>query len=144
MDGTSTNTENEFTVQAMQQQFTRIRAILEGITDRLERLEQPTPRRRNNHQIRQSGPKRRKKWSLHIGGNRGGRRRQGNEVNRDLKSIKLKFPHSKEEVIQKHIWSEKKRRILYLSVITEEKKVKLTAIEFTDYAIVWWDQLITN
>jgi hypothetical protein len=25
-----------------------------------------------------------------------------------------------------------------------EKKVKLTVIEFTDYAIIWWDQLLTN
>ncbi|XP_035551062.1 uncharacterized protein LOC118349658, partial [Juglans regia] len=26
----------------------------------------------------------------------------------------------------------------------EEKKVKLAVIEFTDYAIIWWDQLVTN
>jgi hypothetical protein len=26
----------------------------------------------------------------------------------------------------------------------EIKKVKLAAIEFTDYAIVWWDQLLIN
>jgi hypothetical protein len=26
----------------------------------------------------------------------------------------------------------------------EEKKVKLAVIEFTDYAINWWDQLVTN
>jgi hypothetical protein len=25
-----------------------------------------------------------------------------------------------------------------------EKKVKLAAIEFTDYAIIWWDQLVMN
>ena len=24
----------------------------------------------------------------------------------------------------------------------EEKKVKLAVIEFTDYAIIWWDQLV--
>ena len=27
---------------------------------------------------------------------------------------------------------------------SELKKVKLAAIEFTDYAIVWWDQLCIN
>ena len=27
---------------------------------------------------------------------------------------------------------------------SEEKKVKLAVIEFTTYAIVWWDQLVTN
>ena len=26
----------------------------------------------------------------------------------------------------------------------EEKKVKLAVKEFTDYAIIWWDQLVTN
>jgi hypothetical protein len=26
----------------------------------------------------------------------------------------------------------------------EEKKVMLAVIEFTDYAIIWWDQLVTN
>ena len=25
-----------------------------------------------------------------------------------------------------------------------EKKVKLTIIEFSDYAIIWWDQLVMN
>ena len=27
---------------------------------------------------------------------------------------------------------------------SEEKKVKLAVIEFTDYATIWWDQLVTN
>jgi hypothetical protein len=27
---------------------------------------------------------------------------------------------------------------------SEDKKVKLVAIEFTDYAMVWWDQLVMN
>ena len=27
---------------------------------------------------------------------------------------------------------------------SEEKKVKLAVIAFTDYAIIWWDQLVTN
>ena len=26
----------------------------------------------------------------------------------------------------------------------EEKKVKLVVVEFTNYAIIWWDQLVTN
>ncbi|GKV21307.1 hypothetical protein SLEP1_g31300 [Rubroshorea leprosula] len=26
----------------------------------------------------------------------------------------------------------------------EEKKVKLAAVEFTDYAVVWWDQLVLS
>ena len=27
---------------------------------------------------------------------------------------------------------------------SEEKKVKLVVIDFTDYAIIWWDQLVMN
>ena len=27
---------------------------------------------------------------------------------------------------------------------SENKKVKLAVIEFSDYAIVWWDQLVLN
>ena len=27
---------------------------------------------------------------------------------------------------------------------SEEKKVKLVFIEFTNYAIIWWDQLVMN
>ena len=26
----------------------------------------------------------------------------------------------------------------------EEKKVKLAVIEFTDYAIIWWNQFVMN
>ncbi|KAF7832640.1 hypothetical protein G2W53_014973 [Senna tora] len=31
-----------------------------------------------------------------------------------------------------------------LLTVTQEKKVKLAAVAFTDYAIVWWDQLIVS
>ena len=27
---------------------------------------------------------------------------------------------------------------------SKEKKVKLVVIEFTDYTIIWWDQLVMN
>lgn len=33
---------------------------------------------------------------------------------------------------------------LRLSQLLRDQKVKLAAIEFTDYAIVWWDQLLKN
>jgi hypothetical protein len=34
--------------------------------------------------------------------------------------------------------------VFYCHNYSEEKKVKLAVIEFTDYAIIWWDQLVTN
>lgn len=27
---------------------------------------------------------------------------------------------------------------------SEDRKVKLTVLEFTDYAITWWDQVVTS
>ncbi|CAA0806190.1 Unknown protein, partial [Striga hermonthica] len=79
-------------------------------------------------------------------GNRGGRRRRDNEVDRDLGSIKLNIPTFKgrsdpEAYLE---WEKKTDLIFECHNYSEEKKVKLAAIEFTDYAIVWWDQLTTN
>ena len=34
--------------------------------------------------------------------------------------------------------------VFYYHNYSENKKVKLAAIEFSDYAIVWWDQLVLN
>ena len=34
--------------------------------------------------------------------------------------------------------------VFYCHNYSENKKVKLAAIEFSDYATVWWDQLVFN
>jgi hypothetical protein len=41
-------------------------------------------------------------------------------------------------------WEKKIELIFYCHNYSEEKKVKLAVIEFTDYTIIWWDQLVTN
>ncbi|KAG2411210.1 hypothetical protein I3760_Q021300 [Carya illinoinensis] len=41
-------------------------------------------------------------------------------------------------------WEKKIELIFECHNYSEEKKVKLAVIEFTDYAIIWWDQLVTN
>jgi hypothetical protein len=41
-------------------------------------------------------------------------------------------------------WEKKMELIFYYHNYSEEKKVKLTVIWFTNYAIIWWDQLVTN
>jgi hypothetical protein len=41
-------------------------------------------------------------------------------------------------------WEKKVELIFECHNYFEEKKVKLTVIEFTDYAIIWWDQLVMN
>ena len=34
--------------------------------------------------------------------------------------------------------------VFYCHNYSKNKKVKLATIEFSDYAIVWWDQLVLN
>ncbi|RVX02077.1 Transposon Ty3-G Gag-Pol polyprotein [Vitis vinifera] len=41
-------------------------------------------------------------------------------------------------------WEKKVEFIFECHNYSEEKKVKLAVIEFTDYAIIWWDQLVMN
>ena len=41
-------------------------------------------------------------------------------------------------------WEKKVELIFYCRNYSEEKKVKIAVIDFTDYAIIWWDQLVTN
>uniref|UniRef100_A0A2N9INW5 Retrotransposon gag domain-containing protein n=1 Tax=Fagus sylvatica TaxID=28930 RepID=A0A2N9INW5_FAGSY len=41
-------------------------------------------------------------------------------------------------------WEKKIDLVFDCHNYSEEKKVKLAVIEFTDYAIIWWDQLVTN
>ena len=155
MEETSGNNEGQrdFTLQAMQQQFERLGTVLQNITDRLDRLEQPAPREHINPNPNQR--RRQEEWEteeeveevepahqVH----RRGRRRQNNEVDRDLRSIKLKIPtfqgRSDPEAYLE--WEKKVELIFECHNYSEEKKVRLAAIEFTDYAIVWWDQLTTN
>ena len=49
-------------------------------------------------------------------------------------------------MIRKLIWSEKKKVELVFDChnYSKEKKVKLAAIEFTDYAIIRWDQPVLS
>jgi hypothetical protein len=63
----------------------------------------------------------------------------------DLGNIKIKFPsfQGKNDPEAYLEWETKMDMVFdchnYLEI-----KVKLAAIEFTDYAIVWWDQLLIN
>ena len=83
------------------------------------------------------------------------RRRQGRgiqwdpirheEVDRHLGNIKMKIPsfqgrNDPEAYLE---WKKKVEVVFDCHHYFEEKKVKLAAIEFTDYAIIWWDQLVT-
>ena len=79
---------------------------------------------------------------------RGPRRniRGRDEVDRNFGNIKMKIPsfqgRNDPEVYLE--WEKKVELIFDCHNYSEEKKVKLAVIEFTDYAIIWWDQLTTN
>lgn len=43
-----------------------------------------------------------------------------------------------------HEWEKKIELIYDCHNNSKEKKLKIAAIEFTDYTIIWWDQLVTK
>ena len=67
-------------------------------------------------------------------------------VDRDLETIKMKIPSFQGRTDPEAYleWEKKIELIFECHNYSEEKKVKLAVIEFTDYAIIWWDQLVTN
>ena len=41
-------------------------------------------------------------------------------------------------------WERKVDHVFECHNYFKEKKIKLAAVEFSDYASVWWDQLVSN
>ena len=141
-----------------------LRAELEPIHDRLDRVEAEAPR---GHQQdipnRQQGG--RVPWrnveeeaesefdEPYLNRGRFQRANENREArmgrprrDNDLGNIKIKIPSfqgkSDPEVYLE--WETKMEMVFDCHNYAEIKKVKLAAIEFTDYAIVWWDQLLIN
>ncbi|XP_016667562.1 uncharacterized protein [Gossypium hirsutum] len=87
---------------------------------------------------------------LNISDQRRGQRYRGQRererLDDDLKSIKLSIPpfqgRSNPEAYLE--WEKKIELIFECHNYSEAKKVKLATIEFTDYAMIWWDQLTLN
>ncbi|GKV06986.1 hypothetical protein SLEP1_g18800 [Rubroshorea leprosula] len=71
---------------------------------------------------------------------------QGDQQDRDLGSIKMKIPlfQGKNDPDVYLEWENKVELVFDWHNYFEEKKVKLTVVEFTDYAVVWWDQLVLS
>ncbi|XP_059428527.1 uncharacterized protein LOC132162290 [Corylus avellana] len=69
-----------------------------------------------------------------------------NGTDRNLGNIKMKIPsfQGKNDPEAYLEWEKKVELIFECHNYSEEKKVKLAVIEFTDYAIIWWDQLVMN
>ena len=69
-----------------------------------------------------------------------------NRGDSNLGSIKMKIPsfQGKNDPEVYLEWEKKVELVFDCHNYSELKKVKLAAIEFFDYAIVWWDQLVIN
>uniref|UniRef100_A0A2N9IYD6 CCHC-type domain-containing protein n=1 Tax=Fagus sylvatica TaxID=28930 RepID=A0A2N9IYD6_FAGSY len=159
---------SSFVLQAMQQQFERLNFVLGEVRDRMDHqetairnLQGGRDRRRREPRVENeyenegdgedeedlasevgSGRHRRFRRERGHEGNRGGR----DGLDRNLGSIKMKIPsfqgRTDPEVYLE--WEKKIDLVFDCHNYSEEKKVKLAVIEFTDYAIIWWDQLVTN
>ena len=64
----------------------------------------------------------------------------------DISNIKLKIPsfQGRNDPNAYLEWERKVELVFDCHHYSEEKKVKLVVVEFTDYAIVWWDQLLVS
>ncbi|XP_062089604.1 uncharacterized protein LOC133796139 [Humulus lupulus] len=142
-----------------------MRAELEPIHERLDRVEAGTPREQQQDiPNRQQGG--RVPWRnveeeaeseefdepyLNWGrfergyGNREDRMGRPRRDN-DLGNIKIKIPsfQGKNDPEAYLEWETKIKMVFDCHNYSEIKKVKLAAIEFTDCAIIWWDQLLIN
>ena len=79
-------------------------------------------------------------------GMRGRLREAWNREDNNLGSIKMKIPlfqgKNNPEVYLE--WERKVEMVFDCHNYSENKKVKLAVVEFLNYAIVWWDQLVLN
>jgi len=68
------------------------------------------------------------------------------DIDRNLGSIKLKILAFKGKTDPEAYldWEKKVEMIFDIHRYSEEKKVKLVVVEFTDYAMVWWERLVVE
>uniref|UniRef100_A0A2N9FTV9 CCHC-type domain-containing protein n=1 Tax=Fagus sylvatica TaxID=28930 RepID=A0A2N9FTV9_FAGSY len=159
---------SSFVLQAMQQQFERLNFVLGEVRDRMDHQEaairnlqggrdrRRRERRVENEYENEGDGEDEEDLASEVGSGRHRRvrRERGHEwnpggrdgVDRSLGSIKMKIPsfqgRTNPEVYLE--WEKKIDLVFDCHNYSEEKKVKLAVIEFTDYAIIWWDQLVTN
>jgi hypothetical protein len=157
-----------FVLQAMQQQFERLNLVMGEVRDRMDQQEAAIRNLQGGRNRRRREPRVENAYEnegdnedeedltseIGSGRHRGVRHERGFErnlggrdgVDRDLGRIKMKIPsfqgRTDPEVYLE--WEKKIELVFDCHNYSEEKKVKLAVIEFTDYALIWWDQLVTN
>ncbi|KAH9769539.1 Endonuclease [Citrus sinensis] len=148
-------------LKAMQQQFERMNLMFGEIHDKLERQDnvianlqrgqQPiAPNVRGNQGRATMG----EEYSDDLDNfddqatvdMRGRDGRRARRIYHDLGSIKLKIPsfQGKNDPEVYLEWEKKVELVFDCHNYSEERKVKLATVEFTDYAIIWWDQLVLS
>ena len=154
---TSSSSTNDHVIQAMQQQFERMFKMMVGVNEKLERHDgilnqlQGEPRQRRHPPIDQEdyeGEDDLDDDQVTLVGQQINPRRQAkrgcpnDDVDRNLGSIKMKIPsfQGRNDPDVYLEWERKVELIFECHNYSEDKKVKLAAVEFSDYAIVWWDQ----
>ena len=124
--------EVAFALKAMQQQMERWGREMTNIRGELEEV----------RQSRQTGGE----DDANSIQDRPRREERFDRLDSNINSIKMKIPPFKgrndaETYLE---WERKVERIFECHNYSEIKKVKLAAVEFTDYAMVWWDQLLVT
>jgi len=68
------------------------------------------------------------------------------DIDRNLGGIKMKILAFQGKVDPEAYleWEREVEMIFYIRRYSEKKKIKLVIMEFTDYAMVWWDKLVKD
>ncbi|XP_019089029.1 PREDICTED: uncharacterized protein LOC109127902 [Camelina sativa] len=146
-------------MEALTGHFTRLfQTEIEALHQRLDRAPQP------QHQYEEEPGRRGRDWPRHNrneeddyynqrgnSSSEGQRRPRRNREARgrnddDLRGIKLKIPpfHGKNDPDAYLEWEKKMELVFRCQDYSDRKKVQVAATEFYDYAINWWDQLVTS
>ncbi|XP_052483420.1 uncharacterized protein LOC128038888, partial [Gossypium raimondii] len=136
-----------------QPQFNSLHERMEQMEERSQRANTPPiPRREREHPWQHANDlyeasnvesDRASRQSARRQGQRARGPRDRERTDGDLKNIKMAIPafqgRSDPEAYLE--WEKKVELVFECHNYSESKKVKLAAIEFSDYAIIWWDQL---
>lgn len=154
-------------LKALQQQFGRIQLVLTNMEDRMDRYEQrvdgiqrrgfeqplQNARRHNRQDYEEEFEENDEMDSVasirrfrRARNERPRFERRGDRIDRNIDNIKMKIPpfQGKNDPDAYIEWERRVELVFDCHNYSEEKKVKLAAVEFTDYAIIWWDQLILS
>uniref|UniRef100_A0A2N9ENF8 Retrotransposon gag domain-containing protein n=2 Tax=Fagus sylvatica TaxID=28930 RepID=A0A2N9ENF8_FAGSY len=136
-------------LRAMQQQFERMDVMFNEIRDRMDRQDAVIATWREGRP--QGGPYVRRQARRAPVDDSDGDHEDEFEGEEDQASLNGRKHQNKDTIIPREKdpeayleWEKKVELIFECHNYSEEKKVKLAVIEFTDYAIIWWDQLVMN